>query len=346
MRPQLQRLLLAGGVPADALERWQRVAFMANWGSLAPSSADPHQNASNRGLHVVVLGNDGVPTHYCKLRRIDPNGVPLRESVLLESFSTHPLSAAVVPRTTVARDGRLEGQVADYLSGERFDRVVPQLSLVERSQATSRVLDAAAAIASAARDLPEVFPDLTSHVTVDDAARDALALLPDLGLSSSDTALYQGLLKDIEPVPAVTQHRDLWPKNVITQSTGYKIVDFDDYGIVTVPMYDAFHLVLCVDDLARPRDGRRWLDRLSARDDDGTQMRRVLRKAGDDLNLTLRQRMGCLVYYLIDVPVFIYQRGAPEIYWGRYRDELPHLARLIRAAASLDDLCHRLFSEA
>jgi hypothetical protein len=344
MRPQLQRLLVAGGIPAESLEDWERVAFMANWGSLTLSGSDPHQNVSNRGLHVVVSTPGGEPTHYCKLRRVDPNGVPLREAVLLQHLCRHPLSAPYVPRTTVARDEQIEAQVAEYLTGDRLDRLVPQLSLVQRSEVMSRVLHAAAAVAAAARELPEAFPSLKSHVSVVDEAREAIELLSGLGISTSDCELFERVLREVEPLPAVAQHRDLWPKNVIQQSTDYKIVDFDDYGIVSVPLYDAFHLVLSVDDLARPRHPNLWLERLGFSDDTAIQMRAVLRQAPDAAGLNSEQKVACLLYYLIDVPVFIYQRGAPEIYWGRYRNELPLLASLIKASSSIGDLYDRLFS--
>lgn len=345
MRPRLQRLLAAAGVPlpADGTLPWERLIVVNSIGPLAATASNIGRNVWNRGLQIVLLSDGGQPTHYCKFRALHPLAMVHLESVLLEAFSAHPSCGRIVPSTRLARDDRLEVQVARFVAGDRLDRVLPHVSLEAREALTERVLEAARTLATAARDIAVLAPRLQAPVSLLRQSESALALLTELGVDAADTATIRAALEEAGEVPAIAQHRDLWPKNLVRAPDGTcQIIDLDEYGDVVVPLYDALHFLRSGDQSARPDAERLWLQRIVNDDPSARMMRTVLMRDAGRLQLSVRQTLGCLLFYLVDFPVSIHLRETPEAFWGRYRDELPLAAAWLREAKSLDALAVRL----
>lgn len=350
MRPRLHRLLGAAGVSvaADGSLPWDRVIVVNSIGPLAANASNIDRNVWNRGLQVVLLDERFQPTHYCKFRALHPQLTRHRESMLLEAFSAHPASSGIVPHTRLARDDRLEVQVARFVSGERLDRVLPGLSLPKREALAESVLASASTLAAVAREIPDLAPRLQTPVSILSQSESALALLPRMGVEASDVATIRWALAEAGEVPPVSQHRDLWPKNLVLAPDGTcLIMDLDEYGDVVVPLYDAFHYVRSGSQIARPDDTRLWLLRVADDEASARMMRTILTREAARQHLSIRQTLGCLLYYLVDFPVSIHLRETPEAFWGRYRDELPVVAAWLREAGSLDALAVKLrFSDA
>jgi hypothetical protein len=347
MRPELRDLLLQAGVaahlPADA---WQRIVMLNNTGAVG-GACEGGMGAIDRGFHLLILSAEGRPIHYCKCRSARPGGAAHRESAVLQAFSAHRATAGLVPAVQVARNDRVEIQVARFVTGHRLDQLlaaVPEQRLMVLLQQS---LDAAGRLSDAARAMPELFPATASPAVYRDAAAEALAALPALGVSAEDRVTLASGLGEAGSVQAHPQHRDYWPANImIAEDGGCQVLDFDHYGDVAIPLYDRLHFLRTAWDQLRGREGGLWLEWLCTVDPLSARMRRLIADEAERLALTPAQLGGCLLFYLIDAAAIVHLRGGPEAFWRDRRNELPAAARLLRHHGSVAEFGAAILSPA
>lgn len=334
MRLSLQRLLQHAGVGPLP---WERIVLRDSRAALTSRAREGRSHIWNRGFHMVILDAAGAPEYYCKCRPSNPGGSICRESLVMEVFNADAATAPLVPSACTVRDDDIEVLVTRFLSGTRVDKLLPDLSLNERTELAEKVLSAGFTLSSAAAAMPRHFPGAGDELPLAASAARAFELLPSIGVTGADVALLRQALEQAGAVRAYPQHRDLWPRNVIVEEDGRcRIVDFDEFGEVMVPMTDAIHYLRTSSELAGVLTRRTWLERIRQDDDEARALRGLLAREPGRWGLTPVQAAGCLLFYLLDITTGLYYRPNPESVWGRFRDELPVAAALLRDAGSVD----------
>jgi hypothetical protein len=336
MRAELRDLLLEAGVAAHLLAgSWQRTVMLNNTGSVG-GPPEGGVGAIDRGFHLLILSPDDEPLYYCKCRSARPGGATHRESAVLQSFNSHPTTAGLVPAVAVIRNDRLEVQVARFVAGRRLDQLLSDASDTRLMELVEQSLDAAGRLSDAARAMPGLFPGRASRAVYRAAAGDALAALPALGISPEDRETLAASLQEAGSVEAHPQHRDFWPANImIADEGGCRIIDFDHFGDVVIPLYDRLHFLRTSWDQLRGHEGGLWQEWLRSDDHLADRMRRLIADEAERLALTPSQLGGCLLFYLIDAAAIVHLRGGPEMFWRARRNELPAAARLLRQHGSV-----------
>src|SRR5439155_45094 len=138
-----------------------------------------------------------------------------------------------------------------------------------------------------------------------------------------ETAVLRALNRDPElsgvaPLPRLLQHGDLWPANILWHQGSWRLLDFESFGRVQVPLYDVHHFVRTCGSLRRPRSEATggWLDRLASRDREAALCRETIRREAGELGLNAAQALGVLLYYLVDITAQFRLRGVPRSFWG------------------------------
>ena len=335
MREELRTLLAEAGVEPELLSgSWNRTLVINNIGSVALRSEHLAGEFADRGFHMMLLDPEGIPVYHCKCRPALSGGRFHREAEVLLGFGGHPDSAPIVPTTAVVHNERMEVQVARFLQGTRLDHALPGMDESRRDRVIGRVLEASAILSQVALELPGVFPGRSDPAPLEGAAQESLESLAALGVADQDVEVFRKVLADCGSVPASPQHRDLWPENVFVSPDGScTLVDFDHFGEVTVPLFDALHFVRTAGEHVSAHRGS-WLDQLEGGGPLYRSQRHALRQEVDRLALVPDAVGGCILFYLIHVAVATFTRGAPEAFWGRLRDELPGAARRLRESGS------------
>jgi hypothetical protein len=327
MRRPLLRLLEVAlkeiGGPAPTL-RWDRILLLNSNGSLNLRALGDAEEGTDRGFHLLLFCETGKALYYCKCRSRNLDGNDRREVRFLRFFRAHPSTRDIVPPQGHANDGRIDVQVTGFVGAPRMDQALVGLDdegfhvILQDVQSASFRLSRAAL---------EYDATLGGYLEIRKEAEPLLRELPLIGVSSEVADLLRQELARIEKVPALPQHRDLWPNNVFVHNDGRcTIVDFDHFGLVRVPLHDTCHLLRTASEAAGRMTAGPWFERVL--DGDPT-VHAVVRSAGSVLGLTPRQIGGCLVYYLLDIAVGTFRRGGPEEFWGRFRDELPVVAEFL-----------------
>jgi len=68
-----------------------------------------------------------------------------------------------------------------------------------------------------------------------------MALALDITLSEGD---FTWLVKSLPRLPRIPQYTDFWPGNIIIDGNGIKIVDWEDFGLTSLPLFDLFHFIV------------------------------------------------------------------------------------------------------
>lgn len=342
MREALSRLLDAAlqelGSPLGV--SWDRTLVLNSIGSLCDQGSRGDPSVVDHGFHLLLLSPEGGATHYCKCRRTLPDGGERRESRFLRMFGEHPDTRHIVPRQGHASDGSLEVQVTEFIGVPRMDHAVRLLGSEERLQVTLQVLDGAYLLTRVALESqPREFSEC---LRLADEAESLLSDLYKLEVTEKSVDTIRGALRSAGSIPSLPQHRDLWPVNIFLESeAGFRIIDFDGFGEVRVPLHDTFHLLRTVGDLlGQPRDGP-WCESLLRGEAFGTE---AIRSARMRFDLSTRQVGGCLLYYLVDIAVGMYRRGAPREFWGRFRDEIPTIARVLDGERAIEEIGEHISS--
>lgn len=224
------------------------------------------------------------------------------------------------------RSFRRDGRGSQYIRGELLALRIRSMDLVELRAALSDILNAASTLSRHAASLEAQLLDGDPTCDLLAAAKWALDALLDAGISPELVCGLEAALAHAGTVPRMLQHGDLWPRNVLRCDDHWWILDFELYGRVQIPMYDALHLVRTTWD-ARPasRESRRaWLDYLMGNGAESRVYRETAVHAARAAALTPAQAGGTLVYYVVDIAARLYLRRILA------RDVAPYLLEVSR----------------
>lgn len=300
------------------IPRWSEMVLLRNVSAVPSLTDDPGDTLDARGFHLVLVDWRGRITHYAKCRASDdPRAV--REGELLVRLAGTS-AAACVPRAVVIHQGRLRVLAAEAVVGERLD-------LRLRRRSADEAQDDAAAILRAMDRIRSVVPTPEPSRSLDAGAELAapLALLERAGQPADTTALIHAAVQGTwrrQP-----QHGDLWPGNVIWSAQGPVLLDFESFGEVEHPMFDAWHLVRST--CHARNDHGSWLDVLSPRSAADQQWRNLLDKVQADTGVPGGDLRAGLAWYIVRMAATLLARGVPE------RITRPYLADVHRVAALL-----------
>ena len=273
MKSELVTALMSAGMPFEPTERpdQHRVVIVASRGAIPPPVSLPGDFVWNRGFNLLVLDKGGSPSHYCKCRPLDDHLLP-HETRVRQVLSHDPRLSSLVPYACQTETRRFRLQASGYISGTPLNTMLRTLRPAELLSTLSQVLKAAEKVSRVAADL---LPDLFHNDRPADLARDvdpALAYLGRRGVASVIITTLRNTLLAAGALPRRLQHGDLWPGNVVVTKRRWWILDFELFGQIQVPLYDACHLLRTSSDIvATPPSNDVWVNRLVQRNPLGSQ---------------------------------------------------------------------------
>lgn len=347
MNGELQRLLgLAvggeGGVDESAWERVIVVRSGGGGGIVGVRGGVDAGETVDHGVQFILLDKSGHPTHYCKCRSVRRDGEMHREAQVLLGLTAHPATRSLVPESRVVRGDRLELQTTEFVAGDRLDVRLRRGGAAERHQLLADVL-------KSVRPLREM-----AHLALGAPGfREGRAMLTKLegdlenmGVPTSAVTQVLTLVERVEPVSAQAQHGDLWPPNVVLAEDGStRILDLDQFGAVTTPLYDACHLLRTSWGLLPENSGCSWIEALLSHSGAASlAWRNLLVREAKEGRVASADLMGLVALYTVEVAVRTYRRGGPPSYWSHFKREVEVLADSFQAAGSLEGLSEPLRS--
>jgi hypothetical protein len=339
VKPRLGRLLaeLTGSGDWQSPGAGSRVAIVNNHGLIPPTRREAGDYVWNRGFSLLLLDRAGIPSHFCKCRPAEDQ-LLRHETSVRETLSRDPRLAGIVPSARGAADDLIQIQVSRFILGKHFGTLSSRLAVAALEVSLKSILATADMLAERAAFL---LPDLLSDVepiALGPAAAPLLDYLEHLGAPAGDLGRLRRLLEAAGSVPRRVQHGDLWTQNVIRSAGSWCVVDYELFGRVQVPMYDAFHLVRSSTE-GRPRGqsgSSTWLDRMARGDRTALTSRRVLSWARARYGLTPAQALGALAYYVVDFATRIHSRRVPWQLSAPYVAEVERLSGALQAGLPLE----------
>jgi hypothetical protein len=189
-----------------------------------------------------------------------------------------------------------------------------------------------------------------SHVDLAAKAAWAFDAIPSSLLAAQKACVLRATIAAAGRVRCVPQHGDLWPMNVLGYEGRWLLLDFEAFGRIQVPLYDAFHLVRscwamrqgwlarAVQWLQRPAASRspaNWIACLRSPYADPYQQTLAWARARHSLTNT--EAVGALAFYLIDVAARMYLRRLPMEYVEPYLSDLRALADCLASGETFAD---------
>lgn len=275
---------------------WSNVLLVTDYTPVPIGDCRSTPVGGSSGFSLVVLGPDGAPKWYCKCRPGDDDAMR-RSTGIRHRLHEEPRLHDIVPDATLSADDRLLMQVAPFVTGTPFEAIVPLLDSGHWFQETRSILKIITLLADGATDVLTDVPTQRESVDLEaemDQPLQALAseLNPAQTDALRDVAHVAGLL------PRRQQHGDMWPANVIRFGESWCILDFDDFGIVQVPMYDVLQLVRsCLRQRYRSAAPLNWPAIMVAGGEDVAAARALLRDWTEEHGLSAAQARGALAFY-------------------------------------------------
>jgi hypothetical protein len=314
MTSRLHRLLESlQSDPDPGLRRaWDQTLIFKNVGGI-PAVGRPRGDFPwNRGFDLFCLDARGRPTHFCKCRERE-NELARVETELLEKICAEPDLAGLVPATRGLTEGGLQVQVSAYLEHQPYSEVLTRWPEADWLESMQAILEGAHRISARADGLRPGLAAGGPTFALDVAAAESLDYLKAQRLLTPEvcgqlTALF-GACGRMRRWP---QHGDLWHGNVLVVEGAYRIVDFETYGRVQVPLFDAFHLLRTTRDL-RPPSGQgspwlTWKDRLSKDAGFRRAVNAIIPSLGREQGLTGAQAVAVFFFYVMDIAAWFHQR--------------------------------------
>jgi hypothetical protein len=341
MNRALRDSLAAARLTADdgALRDWSRIVVLQNSAGVPTSRQLTDTYIGGRGFNFMILGSDGRPSHFCKCRPL-ANARLRHELAVLTTLGADRRTRENVPRTWGVKSEGLQLLISDYIHGTSFDRTVVNLTTARWVESMMQILDVESRVA---QTVAHVLPGrIEGRVSLREAALPSLNYLASTGLLDADAiAVMDQALRLGGRVESQPQHGDLWPQNIVESQGSWRLLDFESFGEVVVPLYDAWHLLRKCSDLRRDsaRKGHAipevWIDRLVGRGDESAASWHTISVAARQHGLGATQIVAGLVFYLTHIATEFHKRGGPRWYW------IPHIREARRLASALPELTAR-----
>lgn len=322
MNPRLRRLLArfaATDAPEGAL-------ILKNHGRLPPSRNQPGDHVWNRGFDLLLMDRAHRPRYFCKCRPAsDPHFRRVAE--LHAVLSRDPELAGAFLRTTIVSDSLVLAEVTEYSAGPTFARLLSRRGLPIWHEGIGHILETATTVSRRATlILPhDLVPRVRLHMR--ETVEQRLPLLEGAGARRDAISGALELLGERGDSPAVLQHGDLWPPNVLAHADGrWRLVDLEAFGRVQVPLFDVFHLLRTSTETFR-HPTEPWVHWLFHDEPAPSRARSLILNHARQHRLTRWQALAALAYYTVELPAQLIERGAPPTDWRPYMDDLEAVAR-------------------
>jgi len=226
-----------GGGPRS----WSDLLIVRNVGPVLATQALDGDRVSNRGFNAILLGRDGEPSHYLKIRPAG-NEAFRREARVHAFLGSHPEARHVVASGRTLLHGPMRILACEFLGGERMDVVLRKGKDEGRwSETVGAVLTASSPFWGALIQMAGGSGEGVKSTALENIALD-LATLQEIGLGHEASAALGGRLVSVD-LPSIPQHGDFWPRNILRVEQGWRILDLETCGEVDLPLYDVFHLI-------------------------------------------------------------------------------------------------------
>ena len=340
MNPKLRQLLAACSVEGDLVRpiRWSEALILQNYGAIPPAVGKHGFYVWNRGFNLLLLGRRGEPRYFCKCRPAADQNLG-RETAVLRALNRDPELSGVAPRTRGARSEELQLQVSEFVPGRPYAFSVPRLGESQWAASMRDILTVARRVSTRAAALLPDFLAGPGPVVLHEVAAPCLTELASAGLGEDQLRALDAAIRRAGTLPRLLQHGDLWPANILWHQGSWRLLDFESFGRVQVPLYDVHHFVRTCASLRGPRPGTKggWLDCLVSRDREATLCRETIRHEAREFGLTAAQTLGVLLYYLVDMAAQFRLRGVPRSFWEPLALEARRAADTLNADAGLED---------
>src|SRR6266513_549367 len=270
VNPKLSQLLAACSVEGDLVGpiRWSEAVILQNYGAIPPAVGKRGFYVWNRGFNLLLLGRGGVPLYFCKCRPAADHNLG-RETAVLKALNRDLELSSVAPWTRGARSGELQLQVSEFVPGDPYALDVPGLGERQWAASMRDILTVARRVSIRAAALLPDFLAGTDPVVLHEVAAPSLAELGSAGLGEDQLRALDAAIRRAGTLPRLLQHGDLWPPNILWHQGSWRLLDFESFGRVQVPLYDVHHFVRTCWSLRRRRFEATtggWLDHLASRD--------------------------------------------------------------------------------
>ena len=317
---------------------WHDCLVIRNLGGVAQSDLEDLSHGGHRGFNLILLDRRGRPTRYCKCRHKSFEKLR-QETALLETLSADSALAHILPRTRGGSWGSLQVQASTYVPGVRLDALLPAMNVPQWEASVERILTASKLVSDHALALIPNVPGGPSAVSLGDAGSDALQRFRSWDFPRAAVDALGAILEQTPPLPRSPQHCDLWAANVIGDGKSWWILDFDRFGDVQVPLYDACHLVRTSMVLLEPHaEPVAWIDRLTATTPAADSCRAIIRTTADRYGLSAGQAVGAAVFYIVHIAATFRASGRKSFLWKPLMLETERLAEHVQAGKSLEDM--------
>jgi hypothetical protein len=328
----------------DTSERgfWQRVVMVHNWGMLPAEQLEEGDVMATRGFNALVLDRAGVPTHFCKCR--PPTKAWIRQTALYARMSGVPALRLIIPRARDVSSRDLHMSITTYVPGWLL---ASRVSWMRRATLRATLCEILEEMETISRHAAVIDSEEDPHVDLAATAAWAFDAIPSSLLAPEKASVLRATVAAAGRVGRAPQHGDLWPMNVLRYDGRWLLLDFEIFGRIQVPLYDAFHLVRSCWAM---RQG--WLERLvhrlpsrttapnwiaSLRSSSVDPYRQTLVWARARCRLTHLEAVGALAFYLIDVAARMYLRRLRIEYVQPYLNDLGVLADTLAAGETFAD---------
>jgi len=319
---------LGDALPSD----WRRIVMIKNDGPIPVPRHDVIGDAA-RGFNLLVLSDAGEPAYYVRCRD-SRDTTAAREAEVLRRLSESPDIRPHLPESAGIRADGIQVLATRYMDGQLFAHLLRKMSQDEWRDA---VLELTALATAIGRVGQAGLPELARAEPFDfwREGEESLALLP---MSSEQIAATAAALRAGGTAPPFPQHGDLWPGNVIREKGVWRLLDFDLFGRVEAPLFDACHLTFTSTEyLLSGGHGldTPWIRHLEGHDILGRGGREVLRQNAVAQGLSADQAVGGLVYYLVEATARLLRKGAQPDVWRGPLTETAAAADLLRSGADV-----------
>jgi hypothetical protein len=331
-------LLTACGVslPTDGTA-WQRLVLIDNRRPI-PTDHGSDDVTIGYGFNVLVVDANGLPTHFSKWRPTNPGGP--NPASLAARLSRSPDLAMIIPETRNIETSEISGQVSRYLHGELLEHFLRTMTTDEMGVALVEILDAAGRVSESAAELEPSMLEGSPSLRFRDAAAWGLDTLCRAGVGEDSLSTLSAALIRAGDVRRVLQHGDIWMRNVLRVDDRWWILDFDSYGLIQVPLYDALHLARTTWE-ARPSwrtAGTGWIDDLRGDQPEVAAYKKAVAHVAHRYGLTRAQVGGALLHYTVDMGARLYARRLHRSDGVPYLSDIHRLAEWVASGQSAEDL--------
>lgn len=300
MNLTLRKLFKGVGSDSDARLRrpWTTFLIHKNLGAVPTTDMPSGKFYWNRGFLVLLIDEHGRPTHVCKVRP-EAEASTRHESLVMARLSTDVEVGLFVPPAYWGSIPGIQILVTPFVPGGSYHERLGKLSLGAWSSDMEEILTISDQISRRAAEIvPELFGGVR-HVNLLEAAKPALSSLATLGIEAVRLERLVGCLSSVPATEAILQHGDLWPGNLLYNDGHWTLLDFEAFGNVTAPLFDALHLLRT--SMALREGGSTqvpWVRQLQSANIEVAACRRLLAAAVKRAHINPSLASACLVFYL------------------------------------------------